>query len=69
MATQRTLAIIKPDAVGRAASSADILGRKFTKPGFHIAAIKSLRLLRKKRLEGFTRCMPRGRFLVSSPTL
>jgi len=50
MATQRTLAIIKPDAVGRGLS-ADILGR-IHKAGFHIAAIKSLRLT-KKEAEGF----------------
>ena len=50
MAIERTLAIIKPDAVGRGLT-ADILSR-IHKAGFQIAAVKSLRLT-KKEAEGF----------------
>jgi nucleoside-diphosphate kinase len=50
MAIERTLAIIKPDAVGRGLA-AEILSRVH-KAGFQIAAIKSLRLTRKEA-EGF----------------
>jgi nucleoside-diphosphate kinase len=50
MAIERTLAIIKPDAVGRGLSG-EILSR-IHKAGFQIAAIKSLRLTRKEA-EGF----------------
>ena len=50
MAIERTLAIIKPDAVGRGLA-ADILSR-IHKAGFQIAAIKSIRLT-KKEAEGF----------------
>ena len=50
MAIERTLAIIKPDAVGRGLA-ADILGR-IHKAGFQIVAIKSMRLT-KKEAEGF----------------
>jgi nucleoside-diphosphate kinase len=50
MAIERTLAIIKPDAVGRGLSG-EILAR-IHKAGFQIAAIKSLRLTRKEA-EGF----------------
>jgi nucleoside-diphosphate kinase len=44
LAIERTLAIIKPDAVGRGLA-AEILGR-IHKAGFAIVAIKSLRLTR-----------------------
>src|ERR1700733_7940874 len=50
MAIERTLAIVKPDAVGRGLT-ADVLSR-IHKAGFHIVAIKSLRLT-KKEAEGF----------------
>ena len=50
MAIERTLAIIKPDAVGRKLES-EILSR-IHKAGFHIVAIKSLRLT-KSEAEGF----------------
>src|ERR1700733_12013325 len=50
MAIERTLAIVKPDAVGRGLT-ADVLSR-IHKAGFHIVAIKSLRLT-KKQAEGF----------------
>jgi len=50
MAIERTLAIIKPDAVGRGLSG-EILSR-IHKAGFQIVAIKSLRLT-KKEAEGF----------------
>ena len=50
MATERTLAIIKPDAVGRGLSG-EILSR-IHKAGFGIVAIKSLRLTRDEA-EGF----------------
>ena len=50
MAIERTLAIVKPDAVGRGLA-ADILAR-IHKAGFQIVAIKSLRLT-KKEAEGF----------------
>jgi nucleoside-diphosphate kinase len=50
MASERTLAIIKPDAVGRGLA-AEILSR-IHKAGFQILAIKSLRLTRKEA-EGF----------------
>jgi nucleoside-diphosphate kinase len=50
MAVERTLAIVKPDAVGRALT-ADIISRIHT-ANFHIVAIKSLSLT-KKQAEGF----------------
>jgi nucleoside-diphosphate kinase len=50
LSTERTLAIIKPDAVGRGIST-DILARIHS-AGFKIAAIKSLRLT-KAQAEGF----------------
>ena len=50
MSKERTLAIIKPDAVGRGIAG-DILAR-IHKAGFGIAAIKSLRLT-KAQAEGF----------------
>ena len=50
MAIERTLAIIKPDAVGRGLSG-EILAR-IHKAGFQIVAIKSLRLT-KAEAEGF----------------
>ena len=50
MAIERTLAIIKPDAVGRGLAG-EILAR-IHKAGFHIVAIKSLRLT-KAEAEGF----------------
>jgi nucleoside-diphosphate kinase len=50
MAIERTLAIIKPDAVGRGLT-ADVLSR-IHKAGFHIVAVKSL-WLTKKEAEGF----------------
>src|SRR5258708_17559721 len=50
MATERTLAIIKPDAVGRGLSG-EILSR-IQKAGFQIVAVKSMRLTRKEA-EGF----------------
>jgi nucleoside-diphosphate kinase len=50
LSTERTLAIIKPDAVGRGIST-DILAR-IHGAGFKIAAIKSLRLT-KAQAEGF----------------
>jgi nucleoside-diphosphate kinase len=50
LAIERTLAIIKPDAVGRGLSG-EILSR-IHKAGFGIAAIKSLRLT-KSEAEGF----------------
>ncbi|MGA7626517.1 MAG: nucleoside-diphosphate kinase [Candidatus Acidiferrales bacterium] len=50
MAVERTLAIVKPDAVGRALT-ADIISRIHAAK-FHILAIKSLRLT-KKQAEGF----------------
>src|ERR1700721_445339 len=50
MAIERTLAIIKPDAVGRGLAG-EIVSR-IQKTGFQIVAIKSLRLT-KKEAEGF----------------
>jgi nucleoside-diphosphate kinase len=50
MAVERTLAIVKPDAVGRGLT-ADIISRIHAAK-FHIIAIKSLRLT-KKQAEGF----------------
>lgn len=50
MAVERTLAIIKPDAVGRGISG-DILSRIHA-AGFRIAAIRSMRLT-KAEAEGF----------------
>ena len=50
MSVERTLAIIKPDAVGRNLT-ADILSRIYAAK-FHIVAIKSLRLT-KSEAEGF----------------
>ena len=50
MALERTLAIIKPDAVGRGLTG-DILSR-IHKAGFRILAVKSLRLT-KTEAEGF----------------
>ncbi len=50
MAIERTLAIIKPDAVGRGLQG-EILSR-ISKAGFKIIAIKSLRLT-KAQAEGF----------------
>jgi nucleoside-diphosphate kinase len=50
MAMERTLAIIKPDAVSRGLTG-EILAR-IHKAGFQIAAIKSMRLTRKEA-EGF----------------
>lgn len=50
MAIERTLAIIKPDAVGRGLAG-DILAR-IHRAGFQIRAIKSLRLTRAEA-EGF----------------
>ena len=50
MAIERTLAIIKPDAVGRGLQG-EILSR-ISKAGFKIIAIKSLRLT-KAEAEGF----------------
>ncbi len=50
MAIERTLAIIKPDAVGRGLEG-EILSR-IHKAGFHILAIKSLRMT-KAEAEGF----------------
>ena len=50
MAIERTLAIIKPDAVGRGLTG-EILSR-IHKAGFQIVAIKSMRLTRKEA-EGF----------------
>jgi nucleoside-diphosphate kinase len=50
MGTERTLAIIKPDAVGRKLEG-EILSR-IHKAGFRIVAIKSLRLT-KAEAEGF----------------
>jgi nucleoside-diphosphate kinase len=50
MAIERTLAIIKPDAVGRGLA-AEVLSR-IHKAGFQIVAIKSLFLTRKEA-EGF----------------
>lgn len=50
MATERTLAIIKPDAVKRGLT-ADVLSRIHAAK-FHIVAIKSLRLT-KSQAEGF----------------
>ena len=50
MASERTLAIIKPDACGRGLTG-EIVGR-INKAGFQIVAIKSMRLT-KKEAEGF----------------
>jgi nucleoside-diphosphate kinase len=50
MSTERTLAIIKPDAVGRGLTG-EILSR-INRAGFQIAAIKSKRLTRAEA-EGF----------------
>jgi len=50
LATERTFAIIKPDAVGRG-QAAEILAR-IQKAGFSIRAIKSMRLTREEA-EGF----------------
>jgi nucleoside-diphosphate kinase len=50
MAVERTLAIVKPDAVGRGLT-ADIISRIHAAK-FHIIAIKSLRLT-KRQAEGF----------------
>lgn len=50
MATERTLAIIKPDAVGRGLAG-EIL-KKISEAKFQIVAIKSLRLT-KSEAEGF----------------
>ncbi len=50
MATERTLAIIKPDAVGRGLAP-EILAR-IHKAGFQIAALKTMRLT-KSEAEGF----------------
>ena len=50
MAIERTLAIIKPDAVGRGLTG-EILAR-IHKAGFQIAAVKSMRLTRSEA-EGF----------------
>src|SRR5229473_1961215 len=50
MAIERTLAIIKPDAVGRGLTG-EILSR-INKAGFQIVGIKSMRLTRKEA-EGF----------------
>jgi nucleoside-diphosphate kinase len=50
MGIERTLAIIKPDAVGRGLTG-EILSR-INKAGFQILAIKSMRLTRKEA-EGF----------------
>ena len=50
MGIERTLAIIKPDAVGRGLGG-EILSR-IHKAGFQIVAIKSMRLTRKEA-EGF----------------
>src|SRR5882724_9918909 len=50
MAIERTLAIIKPDAVERGLSG-EILAR-LHKAGFQIVAVKSMRLTRKEA-EGF----------------
>ena len=50
MAIERTLAIIKPDAVGRGLAG-EVLSR-IQKAGFSIRAIKSLRLTREEA-EGF----------------
>src|SRR3977135_882645 len=50
MGVERTLAIIKPDAVGRGLA-AEIVSR-IQKAGFQVVAIKSLRLTRKEA-EGF----------------
>jgi nucleoside-diphosphate kinase len=50
MAIERTLAIIKPDAVGRNLSG-EILSR-IQQGGFQIVAVKSMRLTRKEA-EGF----------------
>src|ERR1700731_66209 len=50
MASERTLAIIKPDAFGRGLTG-EIVGR-ISKAGFQIVAIKSMRLT-KKEAEGF----------------
>jgi nucleoside-diphosphate kinase len=50
MAIERTLAIIKPDAVGRGLTG-EILSR-INKAGFQIIGIKSMRLTRKEA-EGF----------------
>ena len=46
MATERTLAIIKPDAVGRG-QQGEILAR-IQKAGFKIVAIKSMRMTREE---------------------
>jgi len=50
MATERTLAIVKPDAFGRGLTG-EIISR-IQKAGFQIIAVKSLRLT-KKEAEGF----------------
>ena len=50
MALERTLAIIKPDAVGRGLAP-EILAR-IHKAGFQIAALKTMRLT-KSEAEGF----------------
>ena len=50
MAIEKTLAIIKPDAVGRGLTG-EILSR-INKAGFSVAAIKSLRLT-QAQAEGF----------------
>jgi nucleoside-diphosphate kinase len=50
MPLQRTLAIIKPDAIGRGLAGAILV--RIEKAGFRIAAIKSLRLTRAEA-EGF----------------
>jgi nucleoside-diphosphate kinase len=50
MAIERTLAIIKPDAVGRGLTG-EIFSR-ISSAGFHVVAVKSMRLTRKEA-EGF----------------
>src|ERR1700739_1162448 len=50
MAIERTLAIIKPDAVGRGLTG-EILSR-ISSAGFQVVAVKSMRLTRKEA-EGF----------------
>jgi nucleoside-diphosphate kinase len=46
MAIERTLAIIKPDAVGRGLTG-EILSR-ISSAGFQVVAVKSMRLTRKE---------------------
>ena len=63
MAVERTLAIIKPDAVGRG-QQGEILAR-IHKAGFKIVAVKSMRLTREEAA-GFTTFTGNGPSTVNS---